>query len=290
MNDNPKFYCQIWETISPFIKIGCMEDDKFSSNSEELILFRTLTEDTEANNYLINEEKKYTTIKDYISRINNEDNPKKIIYCTDEISQSNALSIWKSYGAEILIADTVIDSQFIPWLESKNKEVIFVRVDSEIDQSLNDDSSKIKDIKGDTDSDNLKDLINKSLNNDKITVQIVNLKGDKNPPAMILLPEQMRRINDIGALMEQRLPGLPEHHVLVINKNHPLVEGIQKLKSGSIILGDNENSPTTNLSMRLGKHLYDLARMGVGGLEANEVDGFQKESSEIMGELLNRTF
>ena len=74
-------------------------------------------------------------------------------------------------------------------------------------------------------SESIRELIKSALNNEKITVQIKSLKDNKDIPAMILLPEQMRRINDMGALMEQKLPGLPDNHVLLVNKNHPIVDG-----------------------------------------------------------------
>merc|ERR1712065_63582 len=106
------------------------------------------------------------------------------------------------------------------------------------------------------------------LSNDKVTIQVQALKGDAAPPAMILLPEQMRRLNDMGALMEQRLPGLPDHHVLLVNRRHPLVEGLLKLKSGSVLVDSAESSPTERLSR-------DLA-------------GFQTRSATLMGDLMQR--
>jgi molecular chaperone HtpG len=64
---------------------------------------------------------------------------------------------------------------------------------------------------------------------------VQSLKGEGTPAALILLPEQMRRLNDMGALMEQRLPGLPDHHVLLVNRRHRLVNGLLKLAAGSVI-------------------------------------------------------
>jgi molecular chaperone HtpG len=121
-----------------------------------------------------------------------------------------------------------------------------------------------------------------------VTVQVQALKAEGAPPAMILLPEQMRRLNDMGALMEQRLPGLPDHHVLLVNRRHPLVEGLLKLQSGSVLVGNSESSPTLSLSENLARHLYDMARLGVGGLEPNELAGFQTRSAELMGTLMQR--
>ena len=141
---------------------------------------------------------------------------------------------------------------------------------------------------GATDSERLRSLIKDALDNDKVTIQVQALKAEGAPPAMILLPEQMRRLNDMGALMEQRLPGLPDHHVLLVNRRHPLVEGLLKLKSGSVLVGQTQASPTEQLSQNLARHLYDMARLGVGGLEPNELAGFQTRSTELMGTLMQR--
>ena len=191
--------------------------------------------------------------------------------------------------AEILFAETVIDSQFIPWLESNNDHYQFQRVDAELDESLRDEQPEISDQDGETQSEAIRSLIKEALDNDKVTVQVQALKGgEEAPAAMILLPEQMRRMNDIGALMDQRLPGLPDHHVLLINRSHPLVEGLQKLSAGSVLIGTAQASPSKALASDLARHLYDLARLGVGGLEPNELAGFQTRSSKLMSELVAR--
>ena len=114
-------------------------------------------------------------------------------------------------GAEVLKLETVIDTQFIPWMEQRYEDLKFQRVDSELDESLKDDESELADQDGNTQSETLRTLIKEALANDKVTIQVQALKNDGAPPAMILLPEQMRRLNDMGALMEQtsRTPGSP---------------------------------------------------------------------------------
>jgi molecular chaperone HtpG len=137
----------------------------------------------------------------------------------------------------------------------------------------------------------VRDLFKKALANDKITIQVQALKGENAPAALILLPEQMRRLNDMGALMEQRLPSLPDHHVLVVNRRHPLVEGLLRLSAGSVITtpgGATAASPSQQLADDLSRHLYELARLAVGGLEPNELAGFQQRSADVMGRLMER--
>jgi molecular chaperone HtpG len=299
--DEPRRYAEIWESLAPFIKIGALEDDKFAEQVADLVLFGTTapaqeqpatTDDAAAEAQKLDPipgegGKAYTTLSGYRSRLS-ADHDKRILYCTDEAGQAGALALWKSQGVEVLLADTFIDTQFIPWLDQRHDELKFQRVDSELDDSLQEKDSELADADGTDVSEKLRDLFRKALANDKITLQVQALKGDQAPAALILLPEQMRRINDIGALMEQRLPGLPDHHVLLVNRRHPLVAGLLRLSSGAILTTGAAESPSEALATDLSRHLYDLARLAVGGLEPNQLAGFQQRSSDLMGRLMEK--
>ena len=274
-----------------------MEDEKFADQVADLVLFGTSASameqepgEGESIDPIPGENgKAYTTLAGYRTRLAAA-NDKRILYCTDEAGQAGALALWKSQGAEVLLADTFIDTQFIPWLEYRHEELKFQRVDSELDESLQEKESEISDADGKDNSAKLRDLFKGALANDKVTIQVQALKGDNAPAALILLPEQMRRLNDMGALMEQRLPGLPDHHVLLVNRKHKLVEGLLKLSAGSVITtgASGGSSPSQQLADGLGRHIYELARLAVGGLEPNELAGFQQRSADLMGKLMER--
>jgi len=293
--DEPKRYAEIWASLAPFIKIGAMEDDKFAEQVADLVLFGTTAaamEGEAAEGLSIDPipgtgGKAFTTLAGYRSRLG-ADNDKRILYCTDEAGQAGALALWKSQGAEVLLADTFIDTQFIPWLEYRHEELKFQRVDSELDDSLQEKESELSDADGKDNSEKLRELFRSALADDKVTIQVQALKGDNAPAALILLPEQMRRINDMGALMEQRLPGLPDHHVLLVNRRHRLVEGLLRLSAGSVITGADGVSPSQRLADDLSRHLYEMARLAVGGLEPNQLAGFQQRSCDLMGQLMDR--
>ncbi|CAK6694116.1 molecular chaperone HtpG [Synechococcus sp. CCY9201] len=302
--DEPKRYAEIWESLAPFIKIGAMEDEKFADQVADLVLFGTTapaaespSSDTDDNaaaeatalDPIPTDGKTYTTLSGYRSRLT-AGNDKRILYCTDEAGQAGALALWRSQGAEVLLADTFIDTQFIPWLEHRHEELKFQRVDAELDDSLKEQESELADADGKDASEKLRDLFRSALNDDRVTIQVQALKGDSAPAALILLPEQMRRINDMGALMEQRLPGLPDHHVLVINRRHRLVEGLLKLSAGAVLTSPAAaaSSPSQQLSSDLSRHIYELARLAVGGLEPNQLAGFQQRSGDLMGRLMER--
>ena len=161
-------------------------------------------------------------------------------------------------------------------------------MDAELDDSLRDEESALTDADGKDSGESLRDLFKGSLQDDRVTIQVQALKGEQAPAALILLPEQMRRINDMGALMQQRLPGLPDHHVLLVNRRHPLVEGLLRLSSGAVISGGDTLSPSAQLSQDLARHLYETARLAVGGLEPNQLAGYQQRSSDLMGRLMQR--
>lgn len=284
--DEPARYAEIWEGIAPFIKIGAMEDEKFADQVAELILFGTTAAAEEADPIAAGE-KAYTTLSGYRSRLESSEN-QRILYCTDEAAQAGPLALWQGQGAEVLLADTLIDAQFIPWLEDRHGELKFQRVDAELDASIQEQESSLSDADGSDSSEKLRELFKGALANDKVTIQVQALKGENTPAALILLPEQMRRLNDIGALMEQRLPGLPDHHVLVVNRRHPLVAGLQKLSSGAVLTGVGTSSPSQQLAQELSRHIYELARLAVGGLEPNQLAGFQQRSADLMGRLMER--
>ena len=290
--DDPRAYADAWDALAPFVKIGAMEDEKFADQVSELVLFGTTgaASATDGEEPIAAEDKAFTTLATYRER-QKPDNSSRVLYCTDEVAQAGALSLWKGQGAEVLLAETVLDSQFIPWLESKHEDLKFQRVDAELDDSLQEEQPELSDQDGETQSESLRKLVKAALNNDKVTIQVQALKGgEEAPAALILLPEQMRRMNDIGALMDQRLPGLPDHHVLVINRRHPLVEGVLKLNAGSVLVGTDSaaSSPSQQLAKDVACHLYDMARLAVGGLEPNELAGFQTRSTQLMFKLMER--
>ena len=293
--DEPKRYAEIWESLAPFIKIGAMEDDKFADQVADLVLFGTTAaamQDPPAEGQSLDPipggtGKAFTTLAGYRSRLSG-DADNRILYCSDEAAQAGALALWKGQGAEVLLADSVIDTQFIPWLEHRHAELKFQRVDAELDDSLQDKDTEISDADGKDSSEKLRELFKVALADDRITIQVQALKGESAPAALILLPEQMRRLNDMGALMEQRLPGLPDHHVLLVNRRHNLVEGLLRLSAGSVITGTAGSSPSQQLAERLSRHLYEMARLAVGGLEPNQLASFQQRSADLMGELMQR--
>ena len=292
LKSKPEFYAEIWDSISAFIKIGVIEDDKFAELVRDNIIFETklsgnfdTKKELETKSLIKHKDKYFTTLSNY--QVRNKDIDKnKVIYFTDEISQSNALNLWLSNDREVIKADPIIDTQFLPWLESKNENLQFHRVDSEINEDLDKESTEIVDKDGKSSSENLKEIISKSLNDEKVTVKIQSINSKNAPPAMILLPEQMRRISDMGAYMEQKIPGLPEYHVLLVNKEHPLIKGLENLSNKKIILNNNV-AEEDSLANKIANQVYNMAKLSVGGLDQKQIANLQMDNASLITELLN---
>ena len=96
----------------------------------------------------------------------------------------------------------------------------------------------------------------------------------------------MRRINDITALMEQKLPGLPEYHNLIVNSNHPLIQGLLKLNSNQIVIEGSSKSEEGQLASDIAIHVYEMAKLSIGGLENKDIAAFQTRNAELLGKLM----
>jgi len=283
---------EIVQNDKNLVKELTIEDEKFADLVNNSIIFETIinsekdvTKDIENKSLIKSNDKYFTTLANYKER-NKLTDSKKIIYCSDLIAQSSALNICLSDNKEVIKSDPLIDAQFLPWLESKNEDYQFQRVDSEINELEDKESKEIVDKDGKSNTENLRDTIVKALNNEKVTVKVQSLSSKGAPPAMILLPEQMRRINDMGAYMEQKMPGLPEYHVLLINKEHPLIVGLNKITGNKIII-DKKDPLENPLASKIANHVYDMAKLSVGGLDQEQIINLQNNNAELISELLD---
>lgn len=311
--ENPEEYLKCWEDIGTFVKFGSLKDDKFKQQVESLLLYRTTYQATESsetptvevqtdegdawqdvsadknegNPY---EKAGYTTLKAYLER-NKEKHENRVFYCTDQTTQATYVELYKNQGIEILFMDSFIDTNyFIPFLEGEYSDVKFSRVDSELDQTLleKDKADEIIDpTTNKSRSEQIKELFEKALNKPQVNIRTESLKADdpqSTPPAMVLLPEAMRRLQEMTAMMQQQTMAFPEQHILVINTNHPLIQNILSLSQGSIVQGAGE-SPSGELAKYLCQHVYDLALMAQKGFDAEEIKGFIERSNTVLTRL-----
>lgn len=234
----------------------------------------------------------YTTLKEYLER-NKDRHENRVFYCTDEVTQATYVQLHKKQGLEVLFMDSFIDSHFISFLEHEHPNVKFSRVDSDLDQTLidQDKAGEIVDPKTNkTRSEQIKDLFQKALNKPKLNIRTEALKSDDpqgTPPAMVLLPEVLRRLREMNALMQQQNVEFPEEHTLVVNTAHPLIQNLVQLSQGSIIQGEGK-SPTGDLANLMCQHIYDLALMAQKGFDAEGMKSFVERSNQVLTRLTER--
>ncbi|NET89073.1 MAG: molecular chaperone HtpG [Kamptonema sp. SIO1D9] len=308
-DENRPEYIRCWQDVGTFVKFGSLKEDKFKKQVEDLIIFQTtakLGADTpqvevqtesgdaweDASNQPATDAQGnyYTTLKEYLER-NKERHENRVFYCNDSTTQATYIELYKNQGLEVLYMDSFIDTNyFIPFLEREYSDVKFSRVDSELDNTLveEDKAGEIVDPNTNkTRSESIKELFEKALNKPQVNIKTQAIKSEDPqgaPPAMVLLPEAMRRLREMTALMQQQAMEFPDDHVLVVNTAHPLINNIVEMSKGTIIQGSGEsgNSEMVNLMCQ---HVYDLALMAQKGLNAEGMKGFVERSNKMLTNL-----
>ncbi|MEQ9370210.1 MAG: molecular chaperone HtpG [Coleofasciculus chthonoplastes F3-SA18-01] len=309
-------YIRCWQDVGTFVKFGSLNNDKFKKQVEDIILYRTTysgesasqgdTPEVEVQSQeddawqdvssaAANKDEQgrtYTTLPDYLER-NKTKHENHVFYCTDEVAQATYVELHKNQGLEVLFMDSFIDTHFISFLEQEYSDVKFSRVDSELDNTLvdQDKASDIVDPKTNkTRSELVKEIFEKAINKPKVNVKTQALKSDDpqgTPPAMVLLPEAMRRLQDMTALLQQQAAQFPDEHILVVNTAHPLIENLVEISQGSIVQGTG-SSPSGELATLICQHVYDLALMAQKGFDAQGMKSFVERSNQVLTRLTNR--
>ncbi|MCT7968308.1 molecular chaperone HtpG [Laspinema sp. D1] len=308
-NNNRQEYIRSWQDIGTFVKFGCLNDDKFKKQLEDIIIYRTTAdlkpaesdqpavevqaEEGDAWKQVSSDSKtegpSYTTLDEYLER-NKARHENQAFYCTDSVAQATYVQLHKSQGLEVLFMDSFIDPHFISFLEREHTEVKFSRVDAEIDDKLieQDKASEIVDPSTNkTRSEQIKEIFEQALNQPKLTIRTEALKSEDpqgTPPAMVLLPEFLRRLRDMNALVSQESAKFPDEHILLVNTAHPLIQHLTELSQSGIIQGEGK-SPSAELADMICHHVYDLALMAQKGFDAEGMTTFVERSNRLLTRL-----
>ncbi len=254
-------YEKYWDDISPFIKFGCLKDEKFAEKMNDYILFKNL-------------DGKYLTLKDCLEE-NKEKHENQVFYVTDEKEQSQYINMFKEAGLDAVILPHAIDSPFINYLEQKNEGVKFLRIDADINDTFKenkelDEAAKEQEKK---DAEALAEVFKKAIGNDKLEVKVERLKNE-GLASMITVSEESRRMQDMMKMYSVYGGGedlFPSSETLVLNANNSLVKYVLAHK-------DEEKNGI------LCEQLYDLAKLAHGSLSPERMTKFIARSSEIMKE------
>ena len=276
-------YEKYWDDISPFIKFGCLKDEKFGSKVKDSILYKDLEhkyltledcikankkEDTET------EETKTETTEGTDAAENSEQAEKEkttVYYVTDEQQQSQYINMFKEQGQDAILLTHNIDSAFITYLEQKHEDVKFMRIDADVHESLKDEVSEDEKEEFQKTADSIVEIFRKELGNDKLDVKVEKLKDD-NVASMAVLSEESRRMAEMMKMygmsgMDPSMFGTQA--TLILNANHPLVKFVV------------EHKRSKNVSI-ICKQLYDLAMLAHKPLNPEEMTAFVQRSNEIM--------
>ena len=272
-------YEKYWDDISPFIKFGCLKDEKFGEKVKDSMLFKnldhkylTLEDCIKANGGETAEETKAEETTD--SEETKETPKTNIFYVTNEQQQSQYINMFKEQGQDAVILAHNIDSAFITYLEQKHDNVKFQRIDADVHESLKAEVAEEEKETFQKNADSLTEIFRKVLNNEKLDVKVEKLK-DENIASMAVLSEESRRMEEMmkmygmGTMDTSMFGG---QQTLILNAKHPLVKYIFEHR-------DSEDVPV------LCEQLYDLALLSHGSLSPERMASFVTRSNEIMMKL-----
>ena len=274
-------YEKYWDDISPFIKFGCLKDEKFCEKMSDYVLFKnldhkymTLKECIEKNGGKAEPEEKTEGENAEQSAEKKETEKTTIYYVTDEQQQSQYINMFKKEGLDAVILSHNIDSPFITQMEQKNEHIKFQRIDADLTDHFKEDVSEEEKEAFKEKTDSLVEIFRKALGNDKLEVKVEKMK-DENVASMITLSEESRRMQEMMKMygmsgMDPSMFGT--NATLILNANHPLVEYVVAHKDGE------------NTEMFC-HQLYDRAMLAHKPLSPEEMTEFVKRSNEIMMKL-----
>ncbi len=285
-------YEKYWDSISPFIKYGCLKDEKFCDKMMDSVLFKNIdnkyltlqdcidenkTEEQKAQEAeeakKAEEEAKEegTTEETEAEQAEKEKLKTTIYYVTDPVQQSQYINLFRSEGQDAVILDHNIDSPFISQLEQRDDSIRFLRIDADVNESSKEEISEEEQEDFDTLSGDLTEIFRKELDNEGLDVKVEKLKDDS-VASIITLPEDNRRMQEMMEMYGYGNMGMNAEGTLVLNANHPLVKYVAEHKEGD----------TVSL---ICKQLYDQAALANHPLSPEEMTAYVKRSNDIMMKL-----
>ncbi|MFN3360926.1 MAG: molecular chaperone HtpG, partial [Pseudanabaenaceae cyanobacterium] len=282
--DDRENFLACWKDIGVFMKFGSLHSDKFYQQVKDILVYPTTLETEQTKSKVGN----FTTLTAYLDR-NRDRQKNRVFYTSDPIGQSQYIALYQKQGLEVLTLDSIIDSHFIHFLEREYRDVKFVRVDAELDDTLLDKEAKTELVDPKTNktkSDRLQEIFARALNKPRLNIRTEALKAENNvtaPPAMILLPEAARRMQEISMFLQQSSPSFPEDHILVVNIAHPLMDYILELDQGSIVLPTGQSND--DMITMLCQHIYDLAMLSQRSFDPKVMQGFLDRSVQVLTRL-----
>lgn len=253
-NNERENYEKYWDYINIFIKYGCLRDEKFYEKVKDVIIYKDI-------------DGKYLTLDEYLDGKEEKD----VYYVSDPQTQSQYINMFKNQGLNAVVLPSMMDTHFISLVEMKQTGVKFKRIDSAIndisDNTEKDDSAKEQEEK-------LIEKFKNEIKDDTLKIEVQSLKDDS-IPAVILLGEQSRRMQEMYKAYGQQMAGMADmfhdEFTLVLNSNNSLIKKIDTL-----------NDEDANLVI---DHVYDLAKISHSPLPAEQMTKFIERSNKLLEKL-----
>ena len=205
-------YEKYWDDIAPFVKFGCLKNDKFEEKMNDTILFKNI-------------DKKYLTLKDCLKE-NEEKFKDRIFYVTDEKEQSQYIRMFREQKIDAVVLPNAIDVPFVTHLEQKNKDLKFLRIDADLNEAFKETGEKTENEEEKKKEEALVSAVKKAIGNDHLSVKLESLK-DENTASILTISEETHRMQDM--MKQYGMAGMDpsmfgsEGETLVLNTKHPLV-------------------------------------------------------------------
>lgn len=237
-------YEKYWDDINPFVKYGCLRDDKFYDRVKDILLFKDI-------------DGAYKTLKDFTDA-----GVKEVYYVTDKDAQAQYIDLLKADGITPVLLPDMLDNHFVSYLEYKNSDIKFKRVDSFIGDNLKDNKEREESVKNKI-TEVFKDILDKDAK-----IEVSPLKSE-DVSALFVLSEEERRMAEMSKMFGNMDFGVPKAgETFVVNSKNPLVLKICEIK----------DSDTKNL---LARQVYDMARLSHKTLSGDDLTAFLKRSNDL---------
>ena len=253
-------YNKYWDDIHPFVKFGCMREDKFYDRVKDILIFKTIND-------------KYVTLDEYLKPQEGKDE-KKVYYVSDEKQQAQYIRMFKDNNLDALILSALIDSHFVSFMEYKLDKVKFLCVDADISGEMKDDGRAPEEKERKKILEQGEKIFREATSKSGLKVSVESLKNET-IPAIMLVSEQSRRFRDMARTFGKnfRADVFPEEETLVLNINNPVVSNILKL------YGDENRKADALLAA---SYIYDLAVLNHRQLDPDSMVKFIEKSNDIL--------
>ncbi|MBQ3038083.1 MAG: molecular chaperone HtpG, partial [Clostridia bacterium] len=242
-----------WDDINMFIKYGCIRDEKFYEKVKDIMIYKDINSE-------------YITLSDYIG----DKDDKTVYYVSDENQQAQYIKMFKEQDKNAVILPAMIDNHFISFVESKEQDIKFMRIDAAVSEELTESVDMTED-----DTAKLCEAVKESLSQPDLKIEVKALK-DKNIPAIVILNEQSRRMQEIYKSYGQQFAGMSnmfkDEYTFVLNSNNELVNKL--------------NTTDAETKKLLCEHIYDLAMLCNKPLGAEAMTRFVERSNILMSKLV----